>query len=82
MYSKRKTTYVIASGGSYGYKKEIIPLKWVEKQSVVLFRDVEFCCPVLFHEYLVNLYGDYMTPPSPEQRHNRHGIKLIKYAEM
>ena len=54
------------------YKDEdIFPL------STIFFEGVEFSCPANPHNYLTNLYGDYMTLPPPEKRCSDHAVVAL-----
>jgi lipopolysaccharide cholinephosphotransferase len=76
-FNQSKTDCVIAIGGSYGYKKEIIKRDWVEKTKDLVFNDVKFPCPHKYEEYLNHLYGDYLKLPPESERFNRHNIVEI-----
>lgn len=46
------------------------------KSKVLLdFEDHQFYAPIGYHQYLTNLYGDYMTPPAVEDRAT-HDIEI------
>lgn len=79
LFSAKTTRFVMASGGSYGYKRETIPRNWIEQPTQLIFCDTKFDCPSFWHDYLTNLYGDYMKPPPIENRSNRHGIVELKF---
>ena len=44
-----------------------------------VFEDEMFRVPADYDLYLTSMYGDYMTPPPPEKRGNRHQIIEIKF---
>lgn len=81
LFSNTKTSLVVASGGSYGYKRETIPRSWIESTTPLEFCNTSFGCPSAFKEYLENLYGDYMKPPPVENRSNRHSIVELKFKD-
>lgn len=78
-YNRKPTEYIVAVGGSYGYKKETIKLAWVSQIDELEFEGHLFKVPKGYKEYLSYFYGDYMTPPSVDKRYNRHGIIEIKF---
>ena len=43
------------------------------------FEDAEFFGPEIIDKYLTELYGDYMTPPSPENQVFRHNYPLLDF---
>lgn len=45
----------------------------------VEFEGELFDAPIGYHEYLSNLYGDYMTPPPEEKRVAHHFFKIYQY---
>lgn len=56
----------------YSYDKEAIKEKWLEPQSLVDFEGRKYTTVSDTHEYLTNLYGDYMTLPDSNNREMRH----------
>ena len=46
--------------------KIISPKKWFDGYYYAPFEDFEIRLPIGIHEYLTQLFGDYMTPPPPE----------------
>lgn len=36
------------------------------------FEDTKILVPIGYHEYLVQMYGDYMTPPPIEKQVSHH----------
>ena len=78
-YSKKKTRLIVASGGSYGYKRETIQRRWVETTRPLEFCNYDLIGPYFFEDYLSNLYGDYMKLPPIESRFNRHGIVELRF---
>jgi lipopolysaccharide cholinephosphotransferase len=43
---------------------------------VALFEDAEFFVPEHYHEYLTQMFGDYMKLPPVEQRQGLHCISV------
>lgn len=46
-----------------------------ERRQKFQFEDGEFWGPVGYHEYLTRTYGDYMTPPPPENQVSHHNFE-------
>lgn len=76
-YNLKESEFVVAFGGSYVYRKESIRKKWLVERADILFEGCNFSAPQDAHGYLSYFYGDYMTPPPEEARHNRHKIIRI-----
>ena len=81
MFSGAETDRVMATGGAYGYDSETIRRDWVLQQVPLDFGTSTFSCPVRWHDYLTNLYRDYMQLPPVESRYNRHGIIEIDFGK-
>lgn len=52
----------------YSFQKERIKTEWIEKPEIILFEGEKFLCPGSIHEYLTNLYKDYMELPPVNER--------------
>ena len=52
------------------WEKEIIPKKCLDSVMYIDFEDVKLPIPVVYDEYLTNLYGDYMNPPKDKIDHS------------
>lgn len=77
-YNNCESLNVVGIGGSYSYDKETIKKEWIKDKVLLEFESQKFYAPLKYHEYLNNLYGDYMTPPPESQREDRHKIIKIK----
>lgn len=55
--------------GSYGYPRESYRAEWFRSQVYLLFEGRLFPAPIGYRAILSNMYGDYMTPPSENNRH-------------
>lgn len=60
--------------GCTGYAWDLLPKIWMTETTQVPFEDCEFPVTKYWHEYLSSRYGDYMTPPPPEKRVNKHNM--------
>ncbi len=64
--------YYVNLYGSYPLKRELIKTKWIGKGKKTKFGDGLYPVFANSHEYLKNLYGDYMIPPPENMRVLRH----------
>lgn len=71
--------YVISMFGAY-VLKELMPKAYFGKGAAYPYEDDEFCGPELYDEFLKCLYGDYMTPPKEEHRHEHNIVKVERVA--
>lgn len=67
-----KGEYILSIGGGFG-RRELYPSKWFESSISMPFETYSVKVPVGYHEYLSQMYGDYMTPPPEEKRVLKHG---------
>jgi lipopolysaccharide cholinephosphotransferase len=81
MFSGTRQAGVMATGGAYGYDREIIRREWIDELTDLDFCNTKFSCPARWHDYLKNLYRDYMKLPPVESRYNRHGIVDIDFGK-
>lgn len=65
---------------SYAIEKELFPKDWFASYCEMPFDGVTMRLPVKYHEYLTQLYGDYMTIPdeSKRQKHARYYVNTEK----
>lgn len=59
--------------GAWG-KKEIMPAHWYGKGVPLTFETLEVNAPTCYHEWLTQVYGDYMQLPPPEKRIPHHHV--------
>ncbi len=57
-----------------GYATDLWPKEYFEQIELVDFCEQKFPVTKYWHEYLTKMYGDYMTPPSIDNRQNKHGV--------
>lgn len=75
-FNKQKT---LRSGFFYGrtrFKTAITPLSIYGKPKYVAFEDTYLPVPEHYHEYLTQMFGDYMQLPPIEQRQGLHLISV------
>lgn len=76
-YSRKHPESVQVGCSVWGYgEKEVIERKYMVRKTTVQFERNKFMAPIGFHQYLSNLYGDYMTPPPKAKRHNEHQARV------
>lgn len=64
--------------GIAAYGRWIVPNKCLTEMIDVQFENERFRAPSGYHDYLVQIYGDYMKLPPEEERENRHQILELK----
>lgn len=52
--------------GTWKSAKNIFPKEWLDGYYYAPFEDFQIRLPKGIHEYLTQLFGDYMTPPPPD----------------
>lgn len=62
----------ISSYGKYAVSKETCPASYWGESVLLPFETGLFPLPELYHDYLTNMYGDYMVLPSPEEQKLPH----------
>lgn len=67
-FNGRVKSDVISSYCHYSYKKNIFRKDMFDDVIELTFEGFEFSCPKNYHEYLSQVYGDYMTPPPKDQQ--------------
>lgn len=70
-YDFATSEFVGVIGGSYG-KRERMHCNIFKEDVTIEFENEMFKAPKGYHEYLTNLYGDYMTPPPLEKQKSHH----------
>ena len=78
-YSGRRTDRVLAVGGAYDFKKDMLKTSWLTDSSARTFEDRSFLCPADLDGYLAHMYGDFMSLPPVEERQNKHTILELKF---
>lgn len=66
-YPFSKSKYIADFMGKY-HLKDIYPKAWWVPVKEVDFENIKVPIPNGFHEYLTQIYGDYMTPPKKEDQ--------------
>lgn len=70
------STYIANYGGAWA-EKEIHPKEWIFPLTRKPFEDTEVCIPGNYHDYLTQMYGDYMQLPPEEKRISHHNHAYV-----
>lgn len=70
-----RSEYVVSMFGAY-LQKEMMPKAFFGKGAMYEYEDDCFCGPELYDDFLKCLYGDYMTPPPENARHEHNIVKV------
>ena len=65
---------------AYG-AKEIMKASYFSDYIEMPFEGLNVRVPIGYHEYLTQLYGDYMTPPPVEKRESKHDMLYVNLNE-
>lgn len=71
------TSQYIANYGGAWAEKEIHPKEWILPLTKKQFEDTEVYIPGNYHEYLTQMYGDYMQLPPEEKRISHHNHAFV-----
>ena len=55
--------------GSHGFPRESYCAEWFDSSVELKFENGVYPAPIGYKDLLTNMYGDYMTPPSEDERH-------------
>lgn len=75
----RSADRVLAVGGAYDFKKDMLKTTWLTDLTRKQFEDRSFFCPKDIDDYLVHMYGDFMTCPPVEHRRSKHNIQDLSF---
>lgn len=59
--------------GAWG-RKEIVPAEWFGEGQLLLFEGLKVRVPACYHEWLTQVYGNYMQLPPEEKRIGHHYV--------
>lgn len=68
----------ICVGGPYRLHRQSFESRWFGPGAAQRFHDLVVMGPSEWDEYLTQLYGDYMTPPPPDQRMADHEVTELQ----
>lgn len=67
--------HLINYWGAYG-KRECMPAEYFDGTALVNIRGEQYPAPIKYHEWLTQVYGDYMTPPQDPPHYHGHAYLL------
>ena len=70
-YNYDESKNVVLYSGGY-WRRDIYPKVWFLAQTELSYEGMNIKIPAQYHEYLCQLYGDYMQLPPVEERGLRH----------
>ncbi len=68
-----KSMYVVIFSGM-SYRGDCLQRRYFDNSVDLVFGGHAASAPAMWHEYLTDLYGDYMTPPTEAQRGKGHSV--------
>jgi lipopolysaccharide cholinephosphotransferase len=78
-YIDRPSHRVLAVGGAYDFRKDMLERSWFVDRTRHPFEDRSFYCPTKIDDYLAHMYGDFMSLPPVGDRTNKHTILELKF---
>jgi lipopolysaccharide cholinephosphotransferase len=78
-FSEDETERVLAVGGAYNFRKDMLKRSWLVDRVRRPFEDHSFYCPAKIDEYLAHMYGDFMSLPPVDDRTNKHTIVELRF---
>jgi lipopolysaccharide cholinephosphotransferase len=78
-YNESPADRVLAVGGAYDFRKDMLKRSWLSSRAPRRFEDRVLACPADLEAYLTHMYGDFMSLPPVEERHNKHTIVDLQF---
>lgn len=75
-YNGKDAEYLGFFYGRTNLKTSIVKKETFGKPMYVTFEDTQFCVAEHYHDYLTQMFGDYMTPPPVQQQVGLHSINI------
>ena len=75
-YDYEREDYVVNLWGVYKFR-EMFPKAWMGEGVELPFEDTTITCPSCYDDVLTQMYGDYMTPISEDERSAQHCMTVI-----
>ena len=75
-FDYKKEKIIVNHCGAWG-RKEIVPKEYFGEGTEGMFEGIKVELPNQWHNYLTQMYGDYMTLPPPEQRVSHHDYTVL-----
>jgi len=80
-FRHRPSDQVLAVGGAYNFKKDMLKVSWLSDVTRQPFEDRHLFCPSAIDDYLSHMYGDFMALPPVEQRSAKHRIRQLEFGD-
>jgi lipopolysaccharide cholinephosphotransferase len=77
-YPTAESSRWICIGGPYGHSRQSFSSEWFGPGAAQMFEGRVFVGPAAWDEYLTHLYGDYMSPPPPNDRVSQHRVTDVQ----
>ena len=77
LYTACKESTLVTNYGSAWGEREVVPAGWYGEGALLTFEGMQVRVPSEYHKVLTQIYGDYMTPPPPEQQVGHHYAEVI-----
>jgi lipopolysaccharide cholinephosphotransferase len=69
-----ESTFVVLIDGPRSYRIGCSPRRYFANRIELMFGGYSASAPAMWHEYLTDQYGDYMTPPPEDKRGKCHSV--------
>ncbi len=80
-FRDRPSDRVLAVGGAYDFKKDMLKVSWLSDVTRQPFEDRSLFCPTALDDYLAHMYGDFMALPPVDQRKAKHRIRQLDFGD-
>ena len=77
LFASCKESALVTNYCSAWGEREVVPEEWYGDGTFLMFEGLKVRVPSEYHEVLTQIYGDYMTPPPPEQQIGHHYAEVI-----
>lgn len=79
-YNRKNTGYVMNLSSAYSYQRECVKRDVIADVVELEFEGIMFPAPSKYHEYLTQVFGDYMQLP-PEEKRIQHAIVELDFGK-
>ena len=81
-YNNGERQYLVSMASHYSYKKQLMPVAFYGQPQEMLFEGKAYYAPAMPHEYLTQLYRDYMKiPPENERYFEINSLESVDYGK-
>lgn len=77
LYTACKQSTLVTNYGSAWGEREVVPSVWYGDGCYLTFEGLTVRVPSEYDKLLTQIYGNYMTPPPPEQQVGHHYAEVI-----